>query len=338
MKTLLGLVTAALTAGAALAADPAALLMRSGRMSAAALLAAPPLDPSHPAWSKAAPTLLLAYPQQMIAPGLENGAPIPVEMRALASRTHLAVKLTWPDQTRDQYRTDATDTFPDAVAVQFTRLEQSLPYIGMGEKDRPVSMWFWRHGRKPEFLVARGFGTLGPGRGRAPQARSVWHEGRWSVVLLGSLPVERNPLPLAIAIWDGRAQARDGRKHLSAWHLLRLPDRTQHRRALTALLGEAVATGDRGRGRSLVEEHGCAGCHRLPGGEVVDHGPDLSFAGGVHWPGYLRRSIANPSGFIVPLERYRDSAGHDRELSLMPKANLRNRDVDDLVAYLASLR
>ena len=32
MKTLLGLVTAALTAGAALAADPAALHMRSGRM------------------------------------------------------------------------------------------------------------------------------------------------------------------------------------------------------------------------------------------------------------------------------------------------------------------
>ena len=223
MKTLLGLVTAALTAGAALAADPAALLMRSGRMSAAAMLSAPPLDPSHPAWSKAAPTLLLAYPQQMIAPGLENGAPIPVEMRALASRTHLAVKLTWPDQTRDQYRTDATDTFPDAVAVQFTRLEQSLPYIGMGEKDRPVSMWFWHHGRKPEFLVARGFGTLGPGRGRAPQARSVWHEGRWSVVLLGSLPVERNPLPLAIAIWDGRAQARDGRKHLSAWPRLDRP-------------------------------------------------------------------------------------------------------------------
>jgi len=306
-------------------------------MSAAAPLSAPPpLDPGHPAWSKAAPALLIAYPQ-LIAPGLENGAPIRVEMRALANRAYLAVKLTWPDQTRDSYRADATDAFADAAAVQFTRLAPSLPYIGMGEKDRPVSIWFWRAGSKPESLVARGFGTLGPGRTAAPQARAVWREGKWSVVLFGPLPARDNPMPLAISIWDGHAQARDGRKHLSAWRLLRLPDRAEDRHALTGLLDEAAAPGDSERGKAMAEEHGCAGCHRLPGSASVDFGPDLSFAGGVHWPGYLRRSIAEPSAFVVPLARYgeRDN-GHVR--SLMPQADVRGRDLDDLVAYLTSLK
>lgn len=338
MKTLLGLLAAALNAGAASAADPAALLTRSGRMSEAALLSRPmPLDPNHPAWSKATPTLLIAYPQQMVAPGLDT-APIPVEMRALADRTHLALKLTWPDQTHDPYRTDMTDAFPDGAAVQFARLEQSLPYIGMGEANRPVSMWFWREGRKPESLVARGFGTLGPGRGAAPAARSVWRAGNRSVVFFGRLPARRNPLPLAIAIWDGHVQARDGRKHLSAWHLLRVPGRAVDRRALPGLLGEAAVAGDRGRGKVVAEEHGCAGCHRLPGGTAVDLGPDLSFAGGIHWPGYLRRSIVEPSAVIVPLERYGERDGQGQARSLMPQADLRGRDLDDLVAYLASLR
>jgi DMSO reductase family type II enzyme heme b subunit len=341
VKTLIAAIAVVMSAGAGLAADPAAPLVRSGRMSAATMMSDPlPLDPSHAAWAKAAPVTLMAYPQQMIAPGLENGAPTPVEMRVLANRKRLAVKLSWSDRNLSQRHNDSTDTFVDGAAIQFTRLSEhgSLPYIGMGETNRPVSIWFWREGSRPELLVARGFGTLGPRQGDAPQANSIWRDGTWSVVFIGPFPSDQSPLPLAIAIWDGQRQGRDGRKHATTWHLLRLPGRPEPKIAIAGLLREARASGDIARGKSLFQEHGCEGCHRLPNAEPVDIGPDLEFAGGDHWPGYLRRSIANPSDFIVPLARYRSLAEYGREQSLMPKVDLSNRDIDDLVAYLASLK
>jgi DMSO reductase family type II enzyme heme b subunit len=341
MKALIAVIAVVMLTGAGLAADPAAQLVRSGRMSAATMISGPlPLDPNHIAWANAAPVTLMAYPQQMIAPGLENGAPIPVEMRVLTSSKRLAVKLSWSDRSLNRRRNDSTDAFADGAAIQFTRLSKhgSLPYIGMGETGRPVSIWFWREGSRPELLVARGFGTLGSGQGDAPHVNSIWSDGKWSVVFIGPLPNSQSPLPLAIAIWDGQQQGRDGRKHMTSWHLLRLPGRVEQPDILADLIREAAVLGDVARGKALAQEHGCGGCHRLPNAEPVDVGPDLEFAGGDHWPGYLRRSIVNPSDFVVPLARYRGITGQGREQSLMPKSKLSDRDVDDLVAYLASLR
>jgi DMSO reductase family type II enzyme heme b subunit len=341
MKALIAAIAVVWSAGAGLAADPAAALVRSSRMSAATMVSDPlPLDPNHAAWAKAVPVKLIAYPRQMIPPGLANSAPIPVEMRAFASHEQLAVRLSWPDRSLNRRHTDATDLFADGAAIQFTRVGRhgGLPYIGMGETDRPVSIWFWREGARPELLAARGFGTLGPGRGDAPRVNPTWRDEKWSVAFVGSLPNSSSPLPLAIAIWDGQEQGRDGRKHATAWHLLRLPGRREPKVAIVGLLREASASGDIARGKSLFREHGCEGCHRLPNAEPADIGPDLEFAGGDHWPGYLRRSITNPSGFIVPLAQYRDPAEPGRDQSLMPRVDLSKRDLDDLVAYLSSLR
>lgn len=341
MKSLIVAIVILMSTTAGLIADPATPLVRSGRMSTATMISGPlPLDPDHPAWAKAAPVPLMAYPQQMITPGLENGAAIPVELHALANRKQLAVKLSWSDRSLNRPSIESTDAFADGAAIQFTRLSRHgvLPYIGMGETNYPVSIWFWREASRPELLVARGFGTLGPGRGDTPHVNSIWRDGRWSVVFIGSLPSSWSPLPLAIAIWDGQGQGRGGRKHATTWHLLRLTGRQEPKTAIAGLLQEASASGDIARGKSLFHEHGCEGCHRLPNAEPIDIGPDLEFAGGDHWPGYLRRSITNPSGFIVPQARYRSFAEYGREQSLMPKVDLSNRDVDDLVAYLASLK
>ena len=341
MRRLIVLIGVAMATSGAFAADPGATLIRNGKMSSALAMSGPlPLDPDDPAWSKATPTALLAYPQRMIAPGLEDGAPVPIELRALVDRKRLAVRLTWSDPSPEPYRDDQTDTFPDAAAVQFAQLgpNGSLPYIGMGEKHRPVSIWFWRAGGGPEILVARGFGTASPGRGAVPIAKSLWRGGKWSIVLVGPLTTGSNPLPLALAVWDGHGHGRGGRKQVTTWHLLRLPGRAEAPSALAGLTKEAIIRGNVERGRTLAEEHGCGGCHRLRGAEAVEIGPDLAFAGGIHWPGYLRRSIVSPSEFIVPLARYREHVEQGQERSLMPAAPLRGRDLDDLVAYLASLK
>lgn len=80
-------------------------------------------------------------------------------------------------------------------------------------------------------------------------------------------------------------------------------------------------------------ERGCTACHHLPQGPAADTGPALLNAGGIHWPGYLRRAILQPSSFVVPGKGY----GADGA-SLMPRQQWRDGEVEDLVAYLATLR
>ena len=58
----------------------------------------------------------------------------------------------------------------------------------------------------------------------------------------------------------------------------------------------------------------------------VGLGPSLAQAGGIHWPGYLRRAILEPAAFRVP--------GY---ATAMPALPLQANEVEDLVAYLMSL-
>jgi DMSO reductase family type II enzyme heme b subunit len=279
-------------------------------------------------------------PQNSINPGLDEGVSIRAQLRAVSDGQRLALRIDWPDTSEDRYSTAHTDRFADAVAVQFDASgEATLPYIGMGEPRRPVQLWFWRAGLTAENLVASGFGTLAPTVGEAPQVGARRVAGGWSVTLIGLLPAAANPLPLAIATWDGAAAGRDGRKHLSPWRLLWLPDRAVDQERLARLAAEARSSGDPVRGARLAIEHGCGACHRLPGGPASALGPDLTRAGGLHWPGYLRRSITAPDVFVVPGSNYRSPAPdlNGAERSLMPSLDLPPAVIDDIVAYLGTL-
>jgi hypothetical protein len=76
---------------------------------------------------------------------------------------------------------------------------------------------------------------------------------------------------------------------------------------------------------------GCIACHRVPGGPDVVIGPDLRLAGAHHWPGHLRRRIADPSAFIV--------RGADGILqSLMPPQPLDEGELEHITAWLAGLQ
>ncbi|HRH82562.1 MAG TPA: cytochrome c, partial [Thiobacillaceae bacterium] len=102
-----------------------------------------------------------------------------------------------------------------------------------------------------------------------------------------------------------------GKKHLSAWQ------------PLAADAPEESSKGDPARGARLYTEHACAGCH-APGVWV---GPGLSHAGGIHRPGYLRRALREPAAHVVP--------GY---AAIMPALPLDPQALEDLVAYLATLK
>jgi putative heme-binding domain-containing protein len=65
----------------------------------------------------------------------------------------------------------------------------------------------------------------------------------------------------------------------------------------------SVKAGDAGRGRSVFEGKGdCRRCHRV-GAEGARAAPNLSDIGSVRSAGSLQRSLVNPSGQMMPINR-----------------------------------
>ncbi len=135
--------------------------------------------------------------------------------------------------------------------------------------------------------------------------------------------------------------------------------------------------GDVARGAALFRSKGCAGCHRV-GGDGGSLGPDLTQIGKMRSIEHLRQSIVDPSADVQPrywVASFKDAAGkpvegfvmnedtysvqlmdmnqqlHSYEkaalhgykiekLSKMPpyKDSIADEPLNDLVAYLASLR
>jgi cytochrome c oxidase cbb3-type subunit III len=142
-----------------------------------------------------------------------------------------------------------------------------------------------------------------------------------------------------------------------------------HGSAGTTISGDAV------HGQLVFAKNGCASCHRI-GDQGSVFGPDLSRIGAARSAEYLRESIVNPSADIAPdyagvtvetrdglkitgvrisedtftvelrlpdqtLQGFAKNAVRavtDLDKSLMPAYSLGSANLDDLVAYLASLR
>ncbi len=136
-------------------------------------------------------------------------------------------------------------------------------------------------------------------------------------------------------------------------------------------------SGDRARGRALFASSGCANCHRIQGQGGLT-GPDLTNVGKMRSAPHLREAITNPgadvrqrywvvdlitdegksiSGFLMNEDTYSvqfiNSSGQLQsyaksglksykveKISKMPsyKDRLGKKEVDDVVAYLSSLR
>lgn len=137
------------------------------------------------------------------------------------------------------------------------------------------------------------------------------------------------------------------------------------------------AAGDPVAGRAVYAKSGCANCHRI-GPEGKDIGPELTDVGRRRGVPFLEESLRQPEAFVAPAYRaiqlvlnigttvagirlneddlsvqLRDTAGNLRSFSkenvkeirrdkpsLMPSysASLKKRDLDDVLAYLNSLK
>jgi hypothetical protein len=194
------------------------------------------LDPASPAWREAPEVSLglqrtpLLYPTDAPA-ALEIPS---VQIQVLRASGHFYVRLEWKDPTRNASelapakrvwqgehlvsQSGATDRFSDACAVMVPAAEDASgvnPSLQMGDATHPVQIFLWDATRGAAVMEARGRETTHR-TGKAFSAQSSWSEGKWAVTL--ELPELPAGTPLAVAVWNGSQQDRDGRKYFSVWY------------------------------------------------------------------------------------------------------------------------
>lgn len=157
--------------------------------------------------------------------------------------------------------------------------------------------------------------------------------------------------PVALALWDGGKNNRNGTKLLSSWTAVTIGAEDK---ALNAALNDAVK-GDIVKGKELAAAN-CASCHMLPGnsadaGHAVNDnmGPNLMNIGGYSTAAYLRESIVDPDAVVVPGHNVNAHGGMwytvtdgKRESAMKymsaESLGLSETDVNDIVAYLQTLK
>ncbi len=309
----------------------------------------PVLDPLSPAWLNETPAAVAVYPQSSVPPAAAPTGVATVKVRAQYSATTIALHLEWADPKPAKAR--AVSSFADGAAVQWPLRYgpgAMLPYVGMGHGGAPVALWFWRGDDSIETLAAEGFGTLTAQTPDGVKARGAWKDGTWRVVFVRAYsapgehrvaiaPAKLGLVPVAFATWNGESAERNGLKRLSAWRVLRF-EKGKVDAAYAKHLGEVTVTGDAERGKRLMSEKGCTGCHSFPANPARPHiGPDLSYAGGIHSASYLHESLVEPSKIVVPGKGYFIEQG-GKKTSLMPPFTGTETERNDILAYLMSLR
>jgi DMSO reductase family type II enzyme heme b subunit len=294
----------------------------SETIEATRLVAHVPATTSDEAWSRIPAKTFTAHPQKSVR--LNDKAPnaalvgrqgTALEVRAVASKTELALLVLWRDESEDRVK-DETSHFADSVALEIpVRFGKSirLPYVGMGDDKEHVTITMQRAvdgGSRGGEYVGAGFGSLT--RAMVLGGRSAMDYDAatqtWRALFVRKLQSQGRNLdtalvPFALAVWDGASSDRGGNKALTSWKFVRIPDRSID----PAYLSEVAwgysdgDVGDPARGKQLVETV-CIACHRVGDKRFAleSFAPELDGIGGYSTYGYLRDSLMDPSAVVVP--------------------------------------
>ncbi len=125
-----------------------------------------PLDPSSELWKEANGKDIVLISQTFIIPRSNVFTKKALTVKALYNKKELGLLLSWNDSTKNDM-VESVQLFQDAVAVEFPIRYgegEALPYIGMGNKGRPVNVWQWNAAWQKD--LAKGFQTV---EGNNPQ-------------------------------------------------------------------------------------------------------------------------------------------------------------------------
>jgi len=193
------------------------------------------LDPAAAAWRSVTPATISLQRTPMLFPTDQPAAlEIPsVELRMVRGGGKMLARLEWADPSRETAtfakaerawqgdhlvkQSEATDRFSDACAIMTPAgsAGEIFPSLQMGDPDHPVRIYFWDSSRGAAVMEATGRQTTHR-TGQSFPVKSNWSAAKWAVVL--ELPDLPPGSPVAVAIWNGKQQDRDGRKYFSIWY------------------------------------------------------------------------------------------------------------------------
>lgn len=102
----------------------------------------PIVNPTSPIWDQVMAAEVLLGAQTVTKPILYSPSIRTVTVRTVHNGTWIAFLLEWRDATKD-VSTARTEAFTDAAAIQHPVLG-GLPFLAMGEAEKPVNIWQWR--------------------------------------------------------------------------------------------------------------------------------------------------------------------------------------------------
>lgn len=155
-------------------------------------------------------------------------------MRLVRKDTSLYVLLTWSDVTVDSIpaakryadagepglykrQSEVIDHFRDAACIMTPRdrSDGPNPSLVMGDVGHPVTLYYWRNGEGFAVGEAAGRGSTTMSTTSFP-GHASHQASQWDVVF--TLPMSTASMPIALAIWDGSRDHRDGLKYYSLWY------------------------------------------------------------------------------------------------------------------------
>ena len=194
-------------------------------------------------------------PQMVTNPRWPDPSTKLVKISGVQNGSEIALLLEW-DDTSLENKIEVSATHTDQAALMFPiHPGKEVPSITMGSENEIVNIWQWRAiweaSLKPESqridrnsrilvssdirrspvedLTAAGFSTLTTQDEQDVSGRGAWQDKTWRVVfkrtLLNSDNADiqfRDPIVMAIAVWNGGNRERNGQKGISNWILLRL--------------------------------------------------------------------------------------------------------------------
>ena len=207
--------------------------------AAAEIAPIPAVESDAPDWAKA-PTVAMALHRTPPVYATDPPAALEiasVDVQVARAKDKTLVRLAWKDASADAVKlgaakkmwqseglvrqSEATDRFVDAVAVMVPSgpvKNDVNPGLQMGDPENPVKIYYYDGARGAAVMEARGRGTTRrTGQGFAAQVE--YANGGWQAVL--ELPVLAPGTPVAVALWNGKQQDRDGRKYFTIWHPIR---------------------------------------------------------------------------------------------------------------------
>ncbi|MDQ1339856.1 MAG: C-type cytochrome [Campylobacterota bacterium] len=227
--------------------------------------------------------------------------------------------------------------------------EQSLNKFGEELKDYDKEVAKLGDSDFQKAFVAEGFRSTTELRDakNSFNADMVHENGKWRGTFVKDIKDANLELssefPIALAIWDGNKENRDGQKWLSSWVAVEL-GKTQGNleKAVTS-----VPNGNVANGKTLAVEN-CAACHIFDDQKMASamQAPDLSALGGQSTAEYIIESLKNPSAVVVPgynrnaypnFKWYELADG--KRVSTMPAYDwMSEEQLNDLAAYFKTLK